>query len=176
MIICFHNEAWSVLLRTVHSVLDRSPANLIEEVVLVDDFSDMEHLKDPLEEYWAKEPKVKIVRAKKREGLIRARLLGEILINKTCFLIFHSSKGLINGITIVVVICPRNSFFFRLRTHCWQEKYFSLQPFQTFHFTPPLLSSFQNNSFFSQGYDKLIKNNSHNLKTKPQKSSKYSYD
>ncbi|XP_045476113.1 putative polypeptide N-acetylgalactosaminyltransferase 9 isoform X2 [Harmonia axyridis] len=76
VIICFHNEAWSVLLRTVHSVLDRSPANLIEEVVLVDDFSDMEHLKDPLEEYWAKEPKVKIVRAKKREGLIRARLLG----------------------------------------------------------------------------------------------------
>lgn len=76
VIICFHNEAWSVLLRTVHSVLDRSPRNLIEEIILVDDFSDMEHLKDPLEDYWAKEPKVKVVRAKRREGLIRARLLG----------------------------------------------------------------------------------------------------
>lgn len=76
VIICFHNEAWSVLLRTVHSVLDRSPEDLIEEIILVDDFSDMDHLKAPLEDYWRKTPKVKIVRAKKREGLIRARLLG----------------------------------------------------------------------------------------------------
>ncbi|KAG5868926.1 hypothetical protein JTB14_008897 [Gonioctena quinquepunctata] len=76
VIICFHNEAWSVLLRTVHSVLDRSPKHLIEEVILVDDFSDMPHTKEQLEEYWSREPKVKIVRAQKREGLIRARLLG----------------------------------------------------------------------------------------------------
>lgn len=76
VVICFHNEAWSVLLRTVHSVLDRSPPHLIREIVLVDDFSDMPHLKLQLEEYFASFPKVKIVRAQKREGLIRARLLG----------------------------------------------------------------------------------------------------
>jgi len=76
VVICFHNEAWSVLLRTVHSVIDRSPPELLHEVVLVDDFSDMDHLKTQLEDYWAKEPKVKIVRAPKRVGLIRARLLG----------------------------------------------------------------------------------------------------
>ncbi|KAJ8314274.1 hypothetical protein KUTeg_008835, partial [Tegillarca granosa] len=49
----FHNEAWSVLLRSVHN-----------------------HLKSPLEDYMAQFYQVKIVRAAKREGLIRARLLG----------------------------------------------------------------------------------------------------
>jgi len=76
VIVCFHNEAFSTLVRTMHSVLNRSPAHLIHEIILVDDFSDMEHLQEPLERYIKDFPKVKIVRAKKREGLIRARLLG----------------------------------------------------------------------------------------------------
>ncbi|TPP56290.1 Polypeptide N-acetylgalactosaminyltransferase [Fasciola gigantica] len=76
VIICFHNEAWSVLLRSVHSVIDNSPPALLKEIVLVDDFSDKPHLKEPLEEYMAQLKIVKIVRAKQREGLIRARMLG----------------------------------------------------------------------------------------------------
>ncbi|XP_076167807.1 polypeptide N-acetylgalactosaminyltransferase 9 isoform X1 [Ptiloglossa arizonensis] len=76
VIICFHNEAWSVLLRTVHSVLDRSPEHLIQEIILVDDYSDMPHLQRQLEDYMMNYPKVQIIRAQKREGLIRARLLG----------------------------------------------------------------------------------------------------
>ncbi|XP_071371995.1 polypeptide N-acetylgalactosaminyltransferase 10-like isoform X2 [Centroberyx affinis] len=76
IIIPFHNEGWSSLLRTVHSVLNRSPPQLIAEVILVDDYSDKEHLKVALEEYMVRMPKVRILRTKKREGLIRTRLLG----------------------------------------------------------------------------------------------------
>jgi len=40
VVIAFYNEAWSTLLRTVHSVLETSPDLLLTEVILVDDYSD----------------------------------------------------------------------------------------------------------------------------------------
>ena len=39
VVIIFHNEAWSTLLRTVHSVLARSPPQFLREILLVDDCS-----------------------------------------------------------------------------------------------------------------------------------------
>ncbi|XP_032820332.1 polypeptide N-acetylgalactosaminyltransferase 15 [Petromyzon marinus] len=76
VVIAFYNEAWSTLLRTVHSVLETSPDALLNEIILVDDYSDREHLRDRLEQYIATLRKVRLVRARKREGLVRARLLG----------------------------------------------------------------------------------------------------
>ncbi|EPB70054.1 hypothetical protein ANCCEY_10865 [Ancylostoma ceylanicum] len=77
VVIVFHNEGWTPLLRTVHSVLLRSPPELIKEIVMVDDYSSKEHLKEKLEKYIKRfNGKVRLVRTDDREGLIRARTIG----------------------------------------------------------------------------------------------------
>jgi polypeptide N-acetylgalactosaminyltransferase len=40
-VIIFINERWSILLRTVYSVLHRSPRHLLKEIILVDDVSEL---------------------------------------------------------------------------------------------------------------------------------------
>nr|XP_049694323.1 putative polypeptide N-acetylgalactosaminyltransferase 9 [Helicoverpa armigera] len=75
IIICFFDEAWSTLIRTVTSALNRSPPHLLEQIILVDDNSTMDHLKAKLDDYVRITPKVKLIRAMRREGIVRARLL-----------------------------------------------------------------------------------------------------
>ena len=41
VIICFFREDLTVLLRTIHSVIDRSPKEVLREIILVNDQSDM---------------------------------------------------------------------------------------------------------------------------------------
>ena len=79
VVIPFHNEHWTTLLRTVASIVNRSPPSLLKEVILTDDFSNKDFLGQPLDDFVAKRwpgGLVKIVRASKREGLIRTRILG----------------------------------------------------------------------------------------------------
>ena len=93
IIICFHNEAWSTLLRSVHSIVNRTPRHLIEEILLVDDKSDKEHLGQKLDEYVAATfPKdlVKIIRQENRQGLMRSRMTG-IRASKAQILVFLDS-------------------------------------------------------------------------------------
>lgn len=77
VIIVFNNEHLSIVLRTCYSVINRSPSNLLNEIVLVDDNSDIEDLGQKLEQYVANYlPKVRLIRLPARVGLIKARLAG----------------------------------------------------------------------------------------------------
>uniref|UniRef100_A0A5F8GGF4 Polypeptide N-acetylgalactosaminyltransferase n=1 Tax=Monodelphis domestica TaxID=13616 RepID=A0A5F8GGF4_MONDO len=77
VVIVFHNERWSTLMRTVHSIIKRTPRKYLAEIVLIDDFSNKALLKERLDDYikqW--NDLVKVFRNERREGLIQARSIG----------------------------------------------------------------------------------------------------
>ena len=76
VIIIFHNEARSTLLRTVHAVMLRTPDALLHEVILVDDASTFPWLREALDDLVERMPKTKLIRLGRRRGLIRARMAG----------------------------------------------------------------------------------------------------
>jgi polypeptide N-acetylgalactosaminyltransferase len=76
---CFYNEDISTLIRSVNSVIKRTPESKLKEIILVDDCSDLEELESNLKRKIDKLDsghKVKIIRNEKREGLIRSRVYG----------------------------------------------------------------------------------------------------
>lgn len=91
VIVPFHNEHWTTLLRTVYSVLNRSPSHLLKEIILVDDFSSKAFSKKPLDEYVnANLSKVRVLHLPERMGLIRARLAGARLASASVLLFLDS--------------------------------------------------------------------------------------
>ncbi|XP_067106584.1 polypeptide N-acetylgalactosaminyltransferase 9-like [Osmerus mordax] len=78
VVFIFVNEALSVILRSVHSLVNHTPPHLLKEIILVDDNSDSVELKQDLDQHVNQHYPglVKIVRNSRREGLTRARILG----------------------------------------------------------------------------------------------------
>lgn len=76
VILSFYNEPFSMLMRTIYSILLRSPAELIQEILLVDDCSDDMNLLAQLREILPHLPAVRIIRSKSRLGLMQARVFG----------------------------------------------------------------------------------------------------
>ncbi|XP_061628795.1 polypeptide N-acetylgalactosaminyltransferase 18-like isoform X1 [Phyllopteryx taeniolatus] len=82
IIFIFVNEALSVLLRSVHTAIQRTPSHLLKEIVLVDDHSTNLELKEHLQSFVDEMngqhgPEfIKVVHHDKQEGLIRSRVSG----------------------------------------------------------------------------------------------------
>ncbi|KAK3605647.1 hypothetical protein CHS0354_032598 [Potamilus streckersoni] len=79
VIIPFYDEWPSLLLRTVYSVVNRTPRHLLEEIILVDDGSTLEELKEGLDDYIKKyfpDGLIKLLRLPQISGLIKARTEG----------------------------------------------------------------------------------------------------
>lgn len=74
----FYDEHLTTLLRSIHSLISRSPPELLEEIVVVNDASSKEHLQEDLKTHievygWNK---VKLLMMNERVGLIWSRLAG----------------------------------------------------------------------------------------------------
>ncbi|TKR67126.1 hypothetical protein L596_023328 [Steinernema carpocapsae] len=79
IVIIYYNEAFSVLARMINGIFDRTPQELLHEIVLYDDFSDNDTIiAERLKEYgdlagWNMDL-IKMHRSEEREGLIKAKV------------------------------------------------------------------------------------------------------
>ncbi|KRX68814.1 Polypeptide N-acetylgalactosaminyltransferase 3 [Trichinella sp. T9] len=77
VVIVFHNEAWSTLMRTVQSVINRSSVDYLEEIILVDDASEKDELIALVESFLKTIPVAHtLIRLPQRSGLIVGRVRG----------------------------------------------------------------------------------------------------
>lgn len=113
VIVIFHNEAWSTLLRTVYSVLNRSPEHLLKEIILVDDHSTLAHLGERLDKAVERMgDRVVLVRQPRRGGLMAARMAG-VKVAKGEVLTFldshiEATPGWLPPLLEVVSLSPRS--------------------------------------------------------------------
>ncbi|KAJ8002874.1 hypothetical protein DPEC_G00163490 [Dallia pectoralis] len=82
VVLIYLNEALSIIKRAIRSIIDRTPEHLLREIILVDDNSSNDDLKEDLDIYLksieAQNPWLRIVRVKHSEslGLAQARISG----------------------------------------------------------------------------------------------------
>ncbi|XP_062239364.1 probable polypeptide N-acetylgalactosaminyltransferase 8 [Platichthys flesus] len=81
VILIYLDEALSILKRAIRSIIDKTPAHLLKEIILVDDHSSNEDIKEKLDDYVTlineeRPGLVKKVRHSEQLGLTQARLSG----------------------------------------------------------------------------------------------------
>lgn len=90
IVITFFNEWPSVLKRTIHSIFNRTPAELLKEIILVNDCSTKFY--DDLEQYVRENfgNRIKVLNLKERKGLILARMEGAKISSGEVLVFFDS--------------------------------------------------------------------------------------
>ncbi|KAH8298231.1 hypothetical protein KR018_011435 [Drosophila ironensis] len=79
VVMCFYNEHKMTLMRSIKTVLERTPAHLLKEIILVDDHSDLPELEFHLHgdlRARLKYDNLRYLKNERREGLIRSRVIG----------------------------------------------------------------------------------------------------
>ncbi|XP_035281282.1 probable polypeptide N-acetylgalactosaminyltransferase 8 [Anguilla anguilla] len=81
VVLIYLDEALSIIKRAIRSIIDKTPAHLLKEIILVDDHSSNEDLKDKLDAYISliheeRPGLVKKVNHKEQMGLTQARISG----------------------------------------------------------------------------------------------------
>eukprot|EP00111_Clytia_hemisphaerica_P004070 TCONS_00011660-protein len=85
IIICFHNEALSTLLRTVHSIIRNTLPHLVTNIILIDDASTKGNLLFHIKRHKLRlrktvwHNKIILLQNKQRQGIVRSRLNGASL-------------------------------------------------------------------------------------------------
>lgn len=92
IVVIFFDEWPSVLLRTIHSIYNRTPRELLKELILVNDCSTKPELNDEFEVYVREnfDDRVQILRLNERKGLIVARMEGAKLATGQVLLFLDS--------------------------------------------------------------------------------------
>uniref|UniRef100_F6VV46 Polypeptide N-acetylgalactosaminyltransferase n=1 Tax=Ciona intestinalis TaxID=7719 RepID=F6VV46_CIOIN len=75
VVICYKNEAFSTLIRTLYSVLESVPAVLLKEVILIDDFSGNDFTEAVMKEI-EELSLVKLSRNTEHLGIVKSRIKG----------------------------------------------------------------------------------------------------
>uniref|UniRef100_A0A0G4HAU9 Glycosyltransferase 2-like domain-containing protein n=1 Tax=Chromera velia CCMP2878 TaxID=1169474 RepID=A0A0G4HAU9_9ALVE len=113
VIIVSHDELFSALFRSVHSILNRTPPEILGEVIVVDDATPSETKKQAQREYVEFLPsKVKLVELQERHGLMRARMAGAELASfeSLVFLDSHieASTGWLEPLLMRITESPKS--------------------------------------------------------------------
>ena len=87
IVIVFRDEPISCLLRTIYSILETSPDDLVHEVILVDDGSENMDLKLAVKIHVSNVKKLKLIENKKSLGLMMARQKGIEAVESEYFIV-----------------------------------------------------------------------------------------
>lgn len=100
IIMIFYNEPMSTLFRSVVSILNRTPKELIHEFVFVDDGGHAPWIKgeqSQLQKFVESHAKFKLIRIKKQSGLMRARTRGALSATGDVLVFLDSHIEALNG-------------------------------------------------------------------------------